>query len=300
MGFRNQVSLLLVFPFLVLSIAQAKVEAVIGGVSPDQNPNMAFALPDTVNSEILISRDQYLISYNKNRRAPNWVAWKLQASSIGNSGRSNKFRADPDLQTYLAQNDSQFTAVAGTDYTNSCFDRGHQIPSGDRTDNATDNEATFVMSNMIPQTPFLNRVIWEHFETYTRDLVQSQGKTVFVVAGPIYDQDFGSIGPARDIPIPSKDFKIIFILDAGQDASSITQSTPSIAVIMPNILKNGQIPQPYVANCGDTDSATGNQQLSNDDWKQYQTTIADVESKSGFSFGMPQAAVKHKTKKHRR
>jgi endonuclease G, mitochondrial len=261
--------------------AWARVEAVIGSLPLKQNDNLAMTMPTTKNSEILISREQYLISYNKERRAPNWVAWKLETSQLGKVSRSNKFQQDPDLEEYLNSHEEGH-AVQPTDYRNSCFDRGHQCPSGDRTDTEADNEPTFEMSNMIPQTPYLNRVIWEHLENYTRSLVLEQGKKVYVIAGPIYDEDFGSIGPDQDIPVPSKDFKIVFILDADQSANDITSSTPYIAVIMPNILKNGQKPVANTKNCGGSEKESSGG--TSDDWKQYQTTLKDIESASGITF----------------
>ena len=104
---------------------------------------------------------------------------------------------------------------------------------------------------------------------------------MYVIAGPIYDKDIGSIGPNRDIPVPSKDFKIVFILNADQKAADINQDTPYVAVIMPNILKNGKSPVPYTAQCGGGDQESPS---TSDDWKQYKTTLADVETQAALSF----------------
>jgi endonuclease G len=268
-----------------VSTAWAKVEATIGPVKVDQNENLAINVPTTTSSEILISRPQYLISYNKNNRAPNWVAWKLVANQIGSSGRSNNFEQDAELETYLTKAKGGFHAVLPTDYKNSCFDRGHQAPSGDRTSNKTDNQATFEMSNMIPQTAYLNRVVWEHLEAYTRDLVQQQGKKVFVIAGPIYDKEIGNIGPNHDIPVPSKDFKIIFILDANQSDDAIDANTQYIAVIMPNILKNGKTPVPETTGCGGDDGSNAGPSTK-DDWRKYTTTLRDIENEAGLQFSL--------------
>lgn len=266
---------------LAAQSSQAVVESVIGDVPLPQNPNALSDLPKSANPEILISRTQYLISYNKARRAPNWVMWQLQADQIGTVKRTNKFAQDSELETYLSKNGNSH-AVLPSDYKNSCFDRGHQIPSEDRTDTVANNEMTFEMSNMIPQTPYLNRVIWEHFEAYTRTFVQEQGKKVFVIDGPIYDQNFGSIGPNKDIPVPSKDFKVVFILDANQSPSDINQNTPNIAVIMPNVLKNGDAPVPNSPNCEGTRAAPSAE--DSNDWRQYVTTISEVETEASLSF----------------
>lgn len=262
-------------------VSQATVETVLGSVSLQDNVNLAGIVPTTDQSEIILSRPQYVISYNKNRRAPNWVAWKLEADQIGAVGRTNSFAQDTELETYLTQSSSGLHAVDKSDYKGSCFDRGHQIPSEDRTDNIEDNTATFLMSNMIPQTAYLNRVIWEHLESYTRSLVQKQGKKAYVIAGPIYDQDFGAIGPNHDIQVPSKDFKIVIVLDANQTAADINQNTQVIAVIMPNLLKDGSQP-PLARDSSCTEATPELSTMDSNDWQQYKSTVGEIERLSGL------------------
>ena len=271
------VSLLL--PLVYSDLVQAKIEIVLGTVPLFKNPNLGIEIPNIPENEIIISRDQYVISYNKTRRSPNWAAWKLESDQIGSSGRSNLFLQDSDLENYLAKSPSNLHAVEPTEFKGSCFDRGHQVPSADRTDSVENNQATFIMSNMLPQTAFLNRVIWEHLEQYTRDIIQGQGKKAYIIAGPIYDLDFGLIGPKKDIPVPSKNFKVIFILDANQTPADINASTQTITVIMPNVLHDG------------TKVETSENQpcktflpgvVDRNDWEKYKTTLSEVERLAGF------------------
>lgn len=265
--------------FLSINFASAKIEAVLGNIPLDQNPNLITALPVTSESEIILSREQYVLSYNKYKRVPNWVAWKLEAEQLGSSGRSNKFRMDLDLDDYLLKNSIAEQAVDQTEYKGSCFDRGHQVPSADRTDRRENNEATFLMSNMIPQTPYLNRVLWAHLEKYARDLVKKQGKKIYVITGPIFDEDFGAIGPDKNIKVPSKEFKILFILDANENPENISAATDVIAVIMPNTLKDGTNPRNNrIALCKPLSTAIENR----DDWLKYKTTVMEIEKLSGL------------------
>ncbi len=274
---------LFVFATLIFSqsLVSAKVEAVIGSVPLAKNPNLITAFPVTDLPEIVISRPQYIISYNKERRSPNWVAWMVDKSKLGTSGRSNAFTSDKELEKYLATADPGKHAVTPADYAGSCFDRGHQAPSGDRTDILANNEATFVMSNMIPQTQYLNRMIWEQLEQYTRDLVTKQKKKVYVIAGPIYDQDFGSIGPKMDIKVPSKDFKMIIILDENQTAKDITPTTPTILVVMPNTLQDGSVPVPNSVGCVGLPAASN---VAPGKWETYKSNLQDIQKLSGLQF----------------
>lgn len=286
MKFAKTTILSLLFSISLSTTSQANVEAVIGNLPLRNNPNIMGQLPKTSASEIIISRPQYVISYNKYRREPNWAAWKIDNTDLGLTKRSNNFQQDNELETYLNKY-SNLHAVDPTEYRGSCYDRGHQVPSGDRTANDESNSLTFVMSNMIPQTPYLNRVIWVRFESYLRTLIRDQGKKLYIVAGPIFDQNLGKIGPNKDIVIPSKNFKVAFILNQNQTYRDINSSTPSIAVIMPNITKEGTMPTDATAcqllnpDPNQTTSGLENNDVpTSNDWTQYQTSIAQVEMQS--------------------
>ena len=273
-------AVLFLFAFSFSNLANAKIETVIG-LPLAQNKNLPFQTPETSQPEIMLSKEQYLISYNKDHRSPNWVAWKLEISHIGKSGRSNNFSIDSDLENFLAQSAENKHAVDSSEYKGSCFDRGHQVPSADRSDTMVNNEATFLMSNMIPQTPYLNRVIWKNLEQYSRDLVQKEGKKLYIVAGPIYDQNFGAIGPQKDIPVPSKEFKIIYILESNQTLADIDLLNPAIAVLMPNVLQDGSIPDTLSpANCNTINKPS----IDRMDWQKYTTTLNEIERLSGLHF----------------
>jgi endonuclease G len=266
--------------FLLVSPTFAKVETVLGDVAVDQNPNLSGLLPSTSQPEILISRKQYLISFNKTTRTPNFAIWELDPSEIGKSGRTRTFSKDPDLENYFLQTDRSQHAVEPSEYDNSCFDRGHVVPSADRSDSPEDNAETFLMSNIVPQTPYLNRVLWEHLEKHTRDLVSNQNKRVYIIAGPIYDQTIGSIGPKQNIQVPSKEFKIIFLLDASSQPSKITRDTPSITVIMPNVDINGNLPSLESGQKACTPFMIQHEDMN--DWTRYTSTIDEVEKLSGL------------------
>ena len=284
----------------LFSLSASAIPPVIGNVPIASNVNIPQHIPGNPNHlpEVLISRQDYLLSFNQHTRLLNWAAWKLEPSDIGHIGRSNNFQPDLDLQNYLAlfhQN-----AVTPDDYLNSCFDRGHQVPSADRDTNVDLNVQTFIMSNMIPQTAYLNRVRWEHLEEYSRNLVTNESKKLYTIAGPIYDENFGMIGPHLDIPVPSKNFKVIIVLEKNQTLADINRNTRIIAVIMPNRLSNGKKPLDdktalcdeagHVGNPNQSPSGTTGprqwvpltpEQLV--DWTPYQVPLSEVERLSGFT-----------------
>lgn len=120
----------------------------------------------------LISRDQYVLSYNRDRGVPNWVAWHLDPSWIGTTPATGAIIAPTRAFR------PGWYQVLATDYSGSGFDRGRHAPSGDRTSTVADNSATFFMTNMMPQSPDNNQGPWEKFETYCRTAV-GQGNGVY-------------------------------------------------------------------------------------------------------------------------
>ena len=148
---------------------------------------------------------------------------------IGKSGRSSNFFTDTNLP-------ADFYAVTPDDYDgvgNINFDRGHMCPSEDRTDNVTDNDMVFFMSNIIPQAANNNEGVWANFESYCRTLAQS-GNEMLIICGP---SGFGEYGiPSGKAVIPDYTWKIAVVvpLGSGTALSRITTSTRVIAIKIPN------------------------------------------------------------------
>jgi endonuclease G len=224
------------------------------------NPSNALASP----TNYLLVKDQYVLSYNNNTRIPNWVSWQLSDRWLGSVPRQNDFRAD----TYLPNN---FYQVKGSDYSGRGFDRGHMVPSADRTKTIASNSATFLMTNMIPQAPDNNQGPWASLEDYLRTLV-SQGKELYIIAGGYGTCGTGSNGrkcsfsAATDvrysITVPAKTWKVIVVLDRpGSGVAGVTSSTRVITVDIPN-----------------------SQGLRNVRWQAYRISVNTLEERTGYNF----------------
>jgi endonuclease G len=159
--------------FLTINTFESK--AAIGVTYQMQLGNPSGATADSNNHDhYLIQRTVETIDYNDNLGLPNWASWDLTASDIGSAGRSPDFGTDTSLPIGFYQ-------VTGTDYSGSGYDRGHMCPSADRTDNDTDNQLVFLMSNIIPQASGNNSGVWASFEGYCRTLAQS-GNELLIIA----------------------------------------------------------------------------------------------------------------------
>ena len=113
------------------------------------------------------------------------------------------------------------------DYRRSGYDRGHMVPSGDRTVTAQDNSLTFLMTNIFPQAPENNRGAWRALEAYARDLVIQENKALYVIGGV-----YGDRGTVGKVTVPSRVWKVIVVLDSLE--AEVTRQTEVIAVDMPN------------------------------------------------------------------
>lgn len=209
----------------------------------------------------LLDKPQYAVSYHRDRGEPNWVSWHLDNTWLGSTPRQDDFRNDTTLPAGWYQ-------VQATDYSGSGFDRGHHCPSADRTNSVASNSSTFLMTNMMPQSPDNNQGPWAALETYCRTLV-SQGNELYIIAGGSGTGGSGSNGGTTNtvagghVNVPSQTWKVIIVLPAasGNDVSRVTTSTRTIAVIMPNV-----------------------QGIRSNDWKIYRVSVDQVESLTGYDF----------------
>jgi endonuclease G len=213
------------------------------------NPSNAS---NTSSSNYLLQKSQYVLSYNKDKGIPNWVSWQLNKSWLGTAPRQNDFRPDEQLPT-------SWYHVKPSDYTNSGYDRGHMTPSADRSNTISNNSATFLMTNILPQAPDNNQGPWNDLEEYCRTLVTKQGKELYIISGGYGTQ--GKIANGK-VSVPTKVWKVIVVLDGpGLGVKGVTPKTRTIAVMMPN-----------------------SNQVKNTKWTQYKTTVRQIESATRYDF----------------
>jgi len=216
--------------------------------------NPSNAVPSVASNidNYLMVKPQYVMSYNSKTKTANWVSWQLNKSWMGAADRQDNFRPDDALP-------DAWYKVRPNDYTGSGYDRGHIAPSADRTRNEADNSSTFLMTNMMPQVPELNRGLWGDLEDYCRELVQ-QGKELYIIAGPVGRK--GSIGKKEKIAVPARNWKVIVVLDRqGLGMQGITADTRTLAVMMPN-----------------------DASVKGKGWKSFRVSVKQVERETGLNF----------------
>lgn len=215
------------------------------------NPSNAVADVNQPNN-YLMQKPQYSLSYSRDNGTPNWVAWRLDSTWLGSSGRQDDYRPDTTLPVGWYQ-------VTSSDYSGSGFTRGHMCPSGDRTRSVPDNSATFLMTNFVPQLADNNAGPWENFESYCRTLA-NQGNEIYIYSG-----GYGTLGTIAGgrVNVPEYTWKVVLIMPNGDnDLQRVTKSTRAFGVIVPNFPPvNPSAP-----------------------WRNFRVSVDTVEHLTGFNF----------------
>jgi endonuclease G len=219
--------------------------------APEESPHLALGAPvGPAGADTLVLRPEYALAYDRARHGANWVAWRLDSGDLGPAERyRGHFLPEPGLPPD--------EAIVHADYDGTGFDRGHLVPSGDRTSTPEAQAATFLLGNVLPQRPALNRGPWEALEKYMRRLAK-QGLRVFVATGPLWGPHPTTLG-AHLVPVPSAFWKVGVIVCGSCGVEAVDAATPTVAVVMPN------------------EDTVGPR------WMSYRTTIAEVEQRSGYA-----------------
>lgn len=164
-------------------------------------PGRGYELPASVDGEILLRRMGYTVSYNPTTREPNWVAWYLSAKRLdGDANRSGvEFREDESVPEPRATT---------WDYYRSRFDRGHQCPAGDNKWSQEAMEESFLLTNICPQNPKLNKYEWNRLESQCRDWAKEYGG-VYVACGPIFSAGSKKAIGENRVKVPTAFFKVV-------------------------------------------------------------------------------------------
>lgn len=211
--------------------------------------NPSNATQDPANEDnFLVIGEGSAFSYNNSRGGVNWVSWRTTRDDVGNAIPRPDFRPDPRLPKW-------YNRIGYYDYSGSGYDRGHMVPSADRFANPRLNEETFMMSNIVPQTGALNQFPWNELEMYIRSLVRKR-QDIYQIAGC-----YGDAGRLKHkITVPTNCWKIAMIMPRGRTPDKLDERTRILTVDMPNI-----------------------EGIENARWQRYQTTIREIEERTGLN-----------------
>lgn len=156
------------------------------------------------------------ISFNPRLHIPNWVAWELTRDETeGEEPRDDKFSCDESIPG----------CADDWDYKYSGYDRGHMAPAADMKWSEKSMKESFMLTNICPQAPDLNRGSWKKLEEKCRYLAQKDS-AIIIICGPVLTDPIKEyIGDSR-VAVPERFFKVIL--------SPYKDEPTAIGFIMPN------------------------------------------------------------------
>lgn len=141
----------------------------------------------------------FKVIYDSDTKNPAAVWWTstndqiIESEAVNN--RTNDFRP------------CAYGSSKPQDYAKTGFDKGHQCYNNAFDYSKGYASLTFLMCNMCPQTPALNRGIWKKYETQTNSLAKKYGE-VTTVCGPIY-YNAVPVYIGDNVRVPDGFFKVI-------------------------------------------------------------------------------------------
>lgn len=197
---------------------------------------------------------EYVVGYSYLFKQPRWAAEVIdpENSRVEIDERTDSFR--PDLRI------PKMFRPGLEDYRGSGYDRGHLVASADRRASGVVNSETFLLTNMSPQHPKLNRQAWRILEEKVRELSKRDKIVeVYSICGPLFDvgKEVTVIGDDPDdhndlrIPVPHSYFKCVL-------AEELKGKMKMWAFILPN------------EDCPES-------------LKEYQVSMVEVEARSGLT-----------------
>lgn len=150
-----------------------------------------IVVPNTV-----VLCNEYFVTVFDTKNNANVFSSEIATPRTNKVVRKNDFRADKRVPN----------GPTPEDYTNSGYDRGHMTPAADSNSDKQMSE-TFLMTNMTPQLPSVNRVAWRMLEDRVRSV-----PFVHVITGAVYQYPAKTIGKNK-VPVPIALYKIAYFAD---------------------------------------------------------------------------------------
>lgn len=152
--------------------------------------------PIEISNTVELCNSFFVSVFDKNNQRVILVSEHLEHNGVGTVKRKDAFHSDNRVGK----------KPSPSQYANSGYDKGHMAPAGDAS-NDQEMYETFLMTNMTPQEPTLNRQSWKLLEEHTRSLFSDSKSDMYVVTIAVY----GNNKQMNGIPIPTSYWKIVTV-----------------------------------------------------------------------------------------
>ena len=159
----------------------------------------------------VLDRGEFAIGWSPSLRRPVWCAYHVTPQKPYESGRRPNFSKDKEAAN----------SPAPSAYERSGYDRGHMVPNHaiESCYGIEVQKKTFLMSNVAPQTPALNRGVWRNVEHRIADFWPAKYGELWVIVGTI-PSGRGETLSGTDIEIPGRFYQVI-VAQEGMDVRAL-------------------------------------------------------------------------------
>ncbi|WP_051234293.1 DNA/RNA non-specific endonuclease [Halomonas halocynthiae] len=190
----------------------------------------------------VMRNEGYLVGWSDVRVSPLWASYELMPVRYPDIASRPSFKQD--WRTLWP--------VATSSYRHSGYDRRHLAPNYAiaAVHGSAAQQDTFLMSNMVPQKPNLNRQLWQRLEEVVMDHFVPRFGRLQVIAGPIYEKDIivGGLNRVGWSEVPIGFFKILIVPG---------EVPRALAFAMPQDVAGNESLSDYLVSIDDVESLTG-------------------------------------------
>ncbi len=211
--------------------------------------------------------DAFLVGYSDMRGNPLWVTYKLKQvpKDAPHLKRPSSFKSDW----------RGINKVEHKNYTHSGYDRGHMAPNY-AISSLYGKDAqleTFIMTNITPQSPNLNRKLWQRLEAVEVSHFTQLADTVWVATGPIFTGSKEYLKNGSNVEVPDAFFKVYAMQPKKGEFKML-------AFLMPQNVKGNEPLSDYVVSVDKIEELTGLDFFHDLEDKLENSLEAKVDSKS--------------------
>lgn len=220
-----------------------------------------------------VTARNYTICYDKKKRIANWVAYPIHECYMqGQYVRPDNVAPDNEVWLYNPLIPSQFQTNLSLGSYRSGGIRGHQCMSNHRYVNyksdaslpSSDlNMQTFYSTNIMPQNYNFNGGSWLRMENIAS--AKRCADTLYIVTGTYGVQSYGSDKAGTSVAVPEYCWKVLLRTKSGKTGNRIDRITDASQLISIGFWAK-------------------NASSSEDGLKEYITSVADIEEKTGYKF----------------
>ena len=187
----------------------------------------------------IIERGEFAVGWSPSLRHPVWCAYHVPAEARFEAGKRPNFTKDREAAG---------SPVSGA-YSRTGYDRGHMVPNhavATRFGPEAQKE-TFLMSNVAPQTPSLNRGIWREIEHRIADLWTARWGETWVIVGAL-SRGHETLG-GSGVDVPTHFYQIVVAQKDGE--------TRALAMLVEQRVPWRAWPKRYIVSIDELERRTG-------------------------------------------